>query len=137
MTTGDNLDKTDSDSATEIEQYFDADVIYSSGTFETEEASIFEGLVDINEMSFTKDEETNSWSPAFWNATGLLEIGIEGLDISGDVTASYYRKGEKVPSSILSLPDKTPMMYLLIPTQFQTTLNQANSKTQYHSGHLQ
>ena len=89
----DNSETTDSDVSSDITQYFATDVIYSSGKFETEEGAIFDGLIELNEISLSKDIETESWSPAFWNATGSLGIDIEGLDITGDVTASYYRKG--------------------------------------------
>ena len=58
-----------------------------------------------NKSAETKNgDESEEWSPEFWQASGSLGINLDGLNIDGTVDAAYYRAGVSVPS-ILSTPE--------------------------------
>ena len=51
-------------------------------------------------MKMSKDDET--WSPEFWQASGILGLDSNGLNLTGTVDATYYRAGSKVPDRLSS-----------------------------------
>ena len=95
--TDDALDTENTDiSSYTADNIFDHDAIFTSGSFsinseaESNNNSIFNGEIELAQLKITKESD-ETWSPEFWQASGILDIGLDGLDITGVVDAAFYR----------------------------------------------